>query len=253
MTTRVSCAASALGSVRALPSNRSTPCRRRCGRGSSATGRRPSSPTSRPRTPRRGRRCRRGRRRGCPRPAPRSARRRPRARSRSAGRCPVWRRRRRPRDRRPARSPRAGDAHDVVAGRAVDDDVVGRAVVPARGGVEVVRDVRDVGSGQVVDDQAVGAPERPEGDRLDVVALVVVDGVVAVAAEQGVVAVAAVERVVARAAVDREPDERGQVAGGREAVVAAVGVEDEVPCLCPASTVPGSRGRSAPACRWPSR
>ena len=35
-------------------------------------------------------------------------------------------------------------------------------------------------------------------------------------------------RVVAGAAVDRDPDQRGEVAGRREAVVTAVGVEDEV-------------------------
>ena len=62
----------------------------------------------------------------------------------------------------------------------------------------------------------------------DVVALLAVDEVVAVAAEQEVDAVAAEERVVARAAVDGDGDQRGQVPGRGEAVVAAVGVEDEV-------------------------
>ena len=62
----------------------------------------------------------------------------------------------------------------------------------------------------------------------DVVALLAVDEVVAVAAEQQVDAVAAEDGVVARAAVDGDLDQRGQVAGGGEAVVAAVGVEHEL-------------------------
>ena len=62
----------------------------------------------------------------------------------------------------------------------------------------------------------------------DVVALLAVDEVVAVAAEQEIGAVAAEERVVAGAAVDGDLDQRGQVPGGGEAVVAAVGVDDEV-------------------------
>ena len=61
-----------------------------------------------------------------------------------------------------------------------------------------------------------------------VVALLAVDEVVAVAAEQDVDAVAAEQRVVAGAAVDGDLDQRGEVAGRGEAVVAAVGVEDEL-------------------------
>ena len=74
----------------------------------------------------------------------------------------------------------------------------------------------------------------------DVVALVAVDEVVAVAAEQEVDAVAAEDVVVAGTAVDRDLDERGQVAGGAERVVAAVGVEDEV---LGRAHVDGERGR----------
>ena len=62
----------------------------------------------------------------------------------------------------------------------------------------------------------------------DVVALVAVDEVIAVAAEQHVLAVAAEDRVVAGAAVDGELDERGQIAGGGDPVVAAVGVQHEI-------------------------
>ena len=61
-----------------------------------------------------------------------------------------------------------------------------------------------------------------------VVALVAVDEVVAVAAEKEVGAVAAEDGVVAGAAVDRHADEGRQIAGGAEAVVAAVHVEHEV-------------------------
>src|SRR5262249_28613663 len=54
------------------------------------------------------------------------------------------------------------------------------------------------------------------------------DEVVAVAAQQPVVAVAAQDRVVAGAAVHGDLDQGGQVPGGREAVVAAVHVDNEV-------------------------
>ena len=62
----------------------------------------------------------------------------------------------------------------------------------------------------------------------DVVALLAVDEVVVDAAEQHVGTVAAEDRVVACTAVDGDRDERGQVSGRGEAVVASVGVEDEV-------------------------
>ena len=75
----------------------------------------------------------------------------------------------------------------------------------------------------------------------DVVALLAVDEVVAVAAEQEVGSVAAEERVVARAAVDGDGDQRGQVPGRGEAVVAAVGVERRASrtCRCRSRTAPG--------------
>ena len=62
-----------------------------------------------------------------------------------------------------------------------------------------------------LEDVVAGAEER------GVVALLAVDEVVAVAAEQLVGAVAAEDRVVARAAVDGDRDQRGEVAGRREA------------------------------------
>ena len=61
-----------------------------------------------------------------------------------------------------------------------------------------------------------------------VVSLLTVDEVVAGPAEQHVVAVAAQDRVVAGAAVDGDLDERCKVPGGREAVLATVGVEGQV-------------------------
>ena len=78
-------------------------------------------------------------------------------------------------------------------------------------------------------------------EQADVVALLAVDEVVAVAAEQRVDAVAAEDGVLAGAAVDRDPDQRGEVAGRRERVVAAVGVEDQVLATfrCRSRTGPG--------------
>src|SRR5262249_11194397 len=62
----------------------------------------------------------------------------------------------------------------------------------------------------------------------DIVALVAVDEVVAVAAQQGVVTVAAEDGVVAGPTIDGHLNQRGQVAGGGELVVAAIHVDDEV-------------------------
>ena len=61
-----------------------------------------------------------------------------------------------------------------------------------------------------------------------VVALLAVDEVVVVAAQQHVGSVAAQQRVVARAAIHRDLNQRGQVAGRGERVIAAVGIEHEV-------------------------
>ena len=61
-----------------------------------------------------------------------------------------------------------------------------------------------------------------------VIALLAVDEVIAVTAEQQVNAVAAQQRVIASAAVDGDLDQRREVAGSGEGVVAAVGVEHEV-------------------------
>ena len=90
-----------------------------------------------------------------------------------------------------------------------------------------------VGAGLALDGVAAVARIPVEGvvaraEEGDVVALVAVDEVVAVAAEEQVGAVAAEDRIVAGAAVDGELDQGGKIAGGGKAVVAAVGVEDEV-------------------------
>ena len=61
-----------------------------------------------------------------------------------------------------------------------------------------------------------------------VAAAAAVDQVVAVAADQDVVAVAAGDRVVPRAAVHGECDQRGQAIAGREGVVAAVHIDDQI-------------------------
>src|SRR5262249_40072817 len=61
-----------------------------------------------------------------------------------------------------------------------------------------------------------------------VVALIAVDEVVVVAAQERVGAIAAEDGVVAGAAVDGEINERGKIAGGRERVVAVIGVEHQM-------------------------
>ena len=99
-------------------------------------------------------------------------------------------------------APRAVEQHRVVAGLAFDD-VAAVTRIP-------------------LEHVVAGAQERR------VVALVAVDEVVAVAAEQQVGAVAAEDRVVARAAVEGELDQRGEVAGRGDDVVAAVRVEHQV-------------------------
>ena len=125
------------------------------------------------------------------------------------------------------------DVHDDVA------DIAGEAQPVAVGGE--VEQFGDVGA---VEEQFVGAVLALDGvaavtrvpledvvagaQEAGVVPLVAVDEVVAVAAEQRVGSVAAEERVVARPAVDRDRDQCGQVPGGGEAVVAAVGVEDQL-------------------------
>ena len=61
-----------------------------------------------------------------------------------------------------------------------------------------------------------------------VVAAAAGDKVVAVAAEQRVVAIAASDRVVARAAIERELDQAGKTIAGRDDIVAAIGMEDQI-------------------------
>ncbi len=128
--------------------------------------------------------------------------------------------------------PRAGNVHDDVG------DVAGQPHAPAVGGevdylgrVGAVEPDR-VGSGLALDrvvavariplEHVVAGPEKD-----DVVALLAVDEIVAAAADQNVGAIASQDRVVADAAVDRDADERRQIAGGAERIVAAVHVDDE--------------------------
>ena len=77
----------------------------------------------------------------------------------------------------------AGDGDGVVAGRAVDDHAVGRAVAlaAARRRRQVDGDLLDVGAGEVVDRDGVGAAQ---GVDLDVLDAVQVHGDVADVAEQ---------------------------------------------------------------------
>ena len=112
--------------------------------------------------------------------------------------------------------------HAPAVGRGLEDLVSGRAV--EQHGVRAVLALDDVAAVTRIPLEHVVAGTH-EGD---VVALLAVDEVVAFAAEQQVDAVAAEDRVVAGAAIDRDLDQRGQVAGGRETVVAAVGVQHEV-------------------------
>ncbi len=98
----------------------------------------------------------------------------------------------------------------------------GGAVEQHRVGVVLALDCVAPVPGVPLEDVVAGTQEG------DVVALLPVDEVVAAAAEQLVDPVGAEDRVVPRSPVHRDLDQRGQVAGGREAVVAAVGVEDEL-------------------------
>ena len=68
----------------------------------------------------------------------------------------------------------------------------------------------------------------PAPRKRDVVALLAVGEVVAVAAEQHIDPVAADDVVVAGTGVDRDRDEGSEVPGGGEAVVAAVGIENQL-------------------------
>ena len=112
--------------------------------------------------------------------------------------------------------------HALTVGGGLEDLVAAAAVEQHRVGVRLALDDVAAVAGIPLERVVAGAEEG------DVVALLAVDEVVVVTAEQHVGAVAAEERVVARAAVDGDLDQRGQVAGGGEAVVAAVGVEHEV-------------------------
>ena len=114
--------------------------------------------------------------------------------------------------------------HDDVA------EVAGEQHAPAVGGRR-----EDLGGAGAIEQHGVGAVLTLDGVRAvtriplkhviagteegHVVALLAVNEVVAVAAKEKVGAVAAENGVVASAAVDRDLNQRGEVAGGREAVV----------------------------------
>ena len=144
------------------------------------------------------------------------------------------------------------DVHDVRAAERVDGrrldvvhvhhdvaDIAGEAQALA-----VRRHLEGLGDVRAVEQHRVGAVLALDGvvavariplehvvsraKERGVAALVAVDEVVAVAADQPVVAVAAEDGVVAGAAVDGEVDQRSEVAGRREHIVAAVHVEHEV-------------------------
>ena len=139
----------------------------------------------------------------------------------------------------------AGEAHALAVGRGVEDLVDGAAVEQHRVGAVLALDGVAAVARIPLEDVVAGAQEG------DVVALLAVDEVVAVAAEQQVGAVAAEDRVVARAAVDGDLDQGGQVAGGGEAVVAAVGVEDEASREVPMSIENGAGLRRSKRTRVP--
>ena len=131
----------------------------------------------------------------------------------------------------------AGEPHPLAVGGGLEDLVAGAAV--EQHGVGAVLALDDVAAvtGIPLEGVVAGSQERP------VVALLAVDEIVAVTAQQGVVAVAAEDGVVARAAVDRDADQRGEVTGRREAVIAAAHVELE---LLGGADVDGERRRIEP-------
>ena len=116
----------------------------------------------------------------------------------------------------------AGEADASAVGRDLEDFSPAAAVEEQRVGAVLALDDVAAVAGIPLEDVVAGAEEG------GVVALLAVDEIVAVAAEEDVDAVAAENGVVAGAAVDRQFDEGSQIAGGAEAVVAAVHVEDEI-------------------------
>ena len=116
----------------------------------------------------------------------------------------------------------AGEQSAAAVGRDVEDLVRGAAV--EQQGVDAVLALDHVAAvARIPLEHVVAGAEQGR-----VVALVAVDEVVAVAAEKEIGAVAAEDGVVAGAAVDGHADEGRQIAGGAEAVVAAVHVERRV-------------------------
>src|SRR5262249_54136 len=116
----------------------------------------------------------------------------------------------------------AGEPHTLAIGRDVKD-LVCRATVEHHG----------VGAGLAFNSVAAVTRIPLEGivasaEEGYIIALVAIDEVVAVATQQRIVAVATQQRVVAGTAVDGDLDQRREIAGGRKAVVAAVGVKDEI-------------------------
>ena len=116
----------------------------------------------------------------------------------------------------------AGEQHPSAVGRGREDLGAVAAVEQHRVGAVLALDRVAAVAGIPLEGVVAGAEEG------GVVALLAVDEVVAVAAQQDVGAVAAEDGVVAGAAIDRDADQGGEVAGGREAVVAAVHVDDEL-------------------------
>ena len=116
----------------------------------------------------------------------------------------------------------AGEQNAATVGRDLEALVRGAAV--EQQGVDAVLTLDHVAAvARIPLEHVVAGAEQGS-----IVALVAVDEVVAVAAEKEIGPVAAEDGVVAGAAVDRHADEGRQIAGGAEAVVAAVHVEHKL-------------------------
>ena len=119
-----------------------------------------------------------------------------------------------------------GDVAEEEGATAVGEDV---DVLVDVGAVEQ----QPVGAGLAFDRVVAVARVPDEGvvaraEEGHVVAIVAIDEIVAVAADQHVGALAAVDRVVAGAAIERELDDAGRKRRGRQRIVAAEAVDDEV-------------------------
>ncbi len=116
----------------------------------------------------------------------------------------------------------AGEPHVIAVRRDVDLLVDVGAIEQQRVGAGPTFD-RVTAVARIPDERVVaGAQVR------HVIAAAAGDKVVAIAAEQRVVAITASDRVVARAAIERELDQAGETIAGRDDVIAAIGMEDEI-------------------------